>query len=89
MFLISSCLVGKIESELKTLNTKEFTVNYPNNWVRYGSYGYCYFAPKVLKKENSEDELNNISLNKNILLIKESEDIETTIAKHGNTLRLH
>ena len=87
--LISGCSSSKIGSKLKTLNTKEFTVNYPNTWVKFGAYGYFYFTPKVIKKDSPEDELNNLSLNRNILNVEKSESIETAIANHGNTLRFH
>ncbi len=73
--------------KLKTINNKGFKLNYPKSWVKFGAVGYFYLTPKKLKKENPEDELNNLSVNKNIIYVDKYEGIEKTINNHCNSLR--
>ena len=92
--LVNSCAVnsesknltnGKIK--LKTINNKNFKLKHPKSWIKFGAVGYFYLAPKKFKKENPEDELNNIKVNNNIIYVDKFEGIEETLHSHCNTLR--
>jgi hypothetical protein len=73
--------------KLKSLRTEGLTMNYPNTWIKYGAHGYVFLAPKEFKKEYPENELNYISINKNIISIDDFDDIEINLNKHGNSLK--
>ncbi len=74
------------DTKLKTINTKDFRINYPNSWVKSSPYVHIILAPKKLKELNPEDEFNNISLKKNVIYVDKYENIEKTLDTHCNTL---
>ncbi|WP_370226921.1 hypothetical protein [Mesoflavibacter sp.] len=82
-----SCGTQNSQIKLKTIRHSHFKIQYPNTWVRFGGVGHINLTPKKLKDLNPEDELNNISVNKNPFYIEKFNGVENTLNEHGRTLR--
>ncbi|WP_336127484.1 hypothetical protein [Mesoflavibacter sp. CH_XMU1422-2] len=82
-----SCGTQNSQIKLKTIKDSDFSVQYPNNWDRFGSMGYVFFRPKELRKIRPDFELNSISLSKNPFYIEKFNGVENTLNEHGRTLR--
>lgn len=76
---LSSCATQKSGFELKTLDTNDFTISYPNTWIRFGYLDYVYLAPKNFKKEKLNLELNNLSINYKTINTHKFDDIESAL----------
>ena len=79
--LILNCGTSKTEKpvKIKSFQTDELTVSYPNTWVKFGGLGYIYLKPKLLYQKEVEDG-NYILLNKSTLQLKDFDnDIEKAL----------
>jgi len=85
--IFCSCASKKNTSKLKTISNNHFEITYPKSWVKFGAMGYVYLTPKTLRKANPEDELNNISVSRNVLNVEKFIGLENTLKEHANTLR--
>ena len=86
--LILSCGTSKTEKpvKIKSFQTDELTVSYPNTWVKFGGLGYIYLKPKLLYQKEVEDG-NYILLNKSTLQLKDFDnDIEKALNNYAPIL---
>ena len=73
--------------KIKKLKTSEFKLKYPNNWYKYGAHGYIYLTPKDVVENKLNNELNFLSVNKNVLGINDSITSEEALQIHANKVR--
>jgi hypothetical protein len=86
--VILNCGTSKTKKpvKIKTFQTDELTVNYPNIWVKFGGLGYIYLKTKLLYKKEVEDG-SYILLNKSAPQLEDFDnDIEKTLNNLANRL---
>lgn len=76
------CSSVKNSSDSRKLKKKQFEIEYPRDWKRFGLYGYYYLRPKSYDSEVVNIELNNISLVNKVITKAPQENYFDVLEKH-------
>lgn len=74
--------------KIKTNSFKndEIKVQYPKTWFKFGAIGHVYFIPKIIRKNTFENEVEHVSVNKNIIRLTKQDSIENVLKSYANVL---
>lgn len=89
-FILFNCGSSNTETNksprIKTFKNQSLIVNYPKSWIKFGGMDYVYFMPKEIRNTTFENEVENVSVNKNQIQIIDLNLIEEVLENYGNTL---
>jgi len=93
-FLFQSCGTTSSASKNSSGNYnkvkhKNFMVEYPEGWKRFGLHGYVYLRPKTYNKNPVNIELNNISFIYKTLDLVSQDNYLDSIEKHAKQLTIY
>lgn len=71
---------------IKTIKTDSLIISYPKTWKKFGAIGHIFFTPKIIRRNTFENELEQVSVNKNFISLRSGESIEVTLNKYAETL---
>nr|WP_321233902.1 hypothetical protein [uncultured Psychroserpens sp.] len=72
--------------KIKTFKNEEIVVNYPKTWMEFGGLDHVYFIPKKIRNSTFENEVEHVSVNKNVIPLESTHQIEKVLDKYGSTL---
>jgi hypothetical protein len=78
------CVQGQIK--IKSYKGEGITVNYPKTWHKFGAIGHVYFIPKIIRRSTFENELEHVSVNKNVIVYDGKISIEKAITNYADIL---
>lgn len=90
--LLAFLFIGFGFSQAQKIKTKTFKneylkAEYPKTWFKFGGIGHVYFIPKIIRKNTFENEVEHVSINKNIIPISKGDIIESILQNHCSVLK--
>lgn len=70
----------------KTFKNESLKVEYPKTWFKFGAIGHVYFIPKIIRKNTIENEVEHVSVNKNIIPINKGDNVENVLNNYSRIL---
>ncbi|MBT8245790.1 MAG: hypothetical protein HKP48_08010 [Winogradskyella sp.] len=86
LFLIIFSFSKAQNNKTKIFKNKHLKVEYPKTWFKFGAIGYVYFIPKTIRKNTFENEVEHVSINKNIIPINNGENVENVLKNYSSVL---
>lgn len=77
---------GYSQTKLKAFKNSEISLKYPKTWQKFGAMGYVYIMPKIVKRNTFENEVEHVSVNKNVINYDGVQDVKEIISNYSNTL---